>query len=97
MLRYMAIGALAAAVLLGGSAIGGAVERAQAQVISCNSWQGNNWACSENHFNQTPATSPDAMTVPNPAPQMAASTNQTAQQVDSQAGPRADTDSQAQE
>ena len=97
MLRYIAIGTLAAAVLLGGSALGGAAERAQAQVISCSSWQGNNWACSENHFNQTPATSPDAMTAQNPAPQMAASTAQNAQQSDSQAGPRADTDSQAQE
>ena len=52
MLRRLTIGTLAAAALLGGSVLTVTVERAQAQALSCNSWQGNNWACGENHFNQ---------------------------------------------
>ncbi len=97
MRRYMAIGALAAAVLLGGSAAIGVAEQAQAQALSCNSWQGNNWACSESHFNQTPATGPDAQATLSDRGAQALSADQSTQQADSQAGPRADNDAQAQE
>src|SRR4051794_14983165 len=95
MLRRLTIGTLAAAALLGGSVLTVTVERAQAQALSCNSWQGNNWACSENHFNQG---SPDrnTMQVPDRAPQTTASAAQSGQAV-SQAGPQPEQQEEAHE
>ncbi|HZU05959.1 MAG TPA: hypothetical protein VFB73_08295 [Chloroflexota bacterium] len=96
MVRRALLRGLLTAVLLGAGLLLGAVERVQAQVVDCSSWQARGAACEENRFNMNPvpattSSAPPAIVVL-PRPPAGAAGDAT-----SQAAPQGETQAAAEE